>query len=138
VRYDDGDDLTILSSGAGQLRLAGNVAPLQSLVRLHIRATDVTLAARKPVQLSALNVLEGVIETMAAADASSLTVTLRCQRCLISSRITRFSAKTLKLTPGARAYAIIKAMSLRSQTLSPPATAGHGETDGRSAIPGNG
>ena len=120
TRHDQDNDLTILSSGAGELWLAGNVAPPHTTIRLHVRATDVTLAARKPVQLSALNILEGYVESMTERDASSLMVTVQCGECRIASHITRYSAKVLGLTPGAKAYAIIKAMSVRSQTFNLP------------------
>ena len=129
TRHDQDDDLTMLSSGAGELRLAGNVAPLQSVVRLHVRATDVTLAARKPVQLSALNILEGVVESITERNASSLMVTIRCGDCGIASHITRYSAKALGLAPGAKAYAIIKAMSVQSQAFSLPSRRA-GQPDG--------
>jgi molybdate transport system ATP-binding protein len=117
TQYDQDNDLTILASGAGELKLAGHIAPPHSVIRLHVRATDVTLAVHKPVKLSALNVLEGVIDSMTSSGQSSLTVAVTCGGCLISSHITRYSAKMLELETGTKVYAIIKAMSVRSDTL---------------------
>lgn len=113
LRYDPDDDLTTLDSGLGPLRLAGSVGHAGSRFRLHVRATDVTLAATRPDGLSALNVIQGVIEKITDHGGPSVTVTVVCGEDKLQARITRFSARSLGLAPGGRVYAIIKAMAVR-------------------------
>lgn len=111
--YDANDELTLVSSPAGTLRLAGKLGADGTPLRLHVRATDVTLATEQPHKLSALNVLEGTVDTINATDGMSVTVTLLCGQARLQARITRYSAKVLDLAPGKRVYAIIKAMAVR-------------------------
>ena len=111
--YDAKDELTFVSSPAGRLRLAGRLGADGTPLRLHVRATDVTLATERPNKLSALNILEGAVEAIDVTDGMSVTVTIICGQARLPARITRYSARALELAPGKRVYAIIKAMAVR-------------------------
>jgi molybdate transport system ATP-binding protein len=110
--YDETTGLTTLSSAAGDIRLAGEIGPPGRLIRLHVRASDVTLATVRPEQLSALNIIEGVVERT-TGEGPSVTVSVRCHAIAITAQVTRYSALALGIQPGKRVYAIIKAMSVR-------------------------
>lgn len=110
--YDPATGLTTLASPAGEIRLAGQM-PEGRRVLLHVRATDVTLATRKPEGLSAINILEGIVEHVRSAEGPSVTVTVHTGEGHITSRITRYSADKLDIKPGKRVHVIIKAMSVR-------------------------
>lgn len=112
-RHDADDDLTTLDSSAGTLRLAGHVGAAGAGIRLHVRASDVTLATALPSKLSALNILKGTVVSVNAAGGSAVIVAVRCREASLSAHITGFSARSLGLAPGKRVYAIIKAMSVR-------------------------
>ena len=115
VRHD-ADGLTEIAVSAGSLWVPRIDAPAGAALRLRIRARDVTLATRRPEHLSALNVLEGVIEEIAlpepGRDAAMAEVALRCGADRIRARVTRRSLKALSLTPGVRAWAVAKAVAV--------------------------
>jgi molybdate transport system ATP-binding protein len=118
ARHDTENDLTILASNGDELRIAGHLDSTSEDIRIHIRAADVMLATAKPIGLSALNIFDGVVETMTNTGGPSVDVMIRSGSMNIAARITRFSAKRLAITPGKRVYAIIKAMSVRHPSAS--------------------
>jgi len=111
--YDETDDLTTLESGVGRLRIAGRLGSAGSRFRLHIRANDITLATDKPGRVSALNIIEGRVVSIANTTSSSASVTIACGHEHLHAGITRYSALSLGLVPGTTVYAIIKAMAVR-------------------------
>jgi molybdate transport system ATP-binding protein len=115
VRHDD-DGLTQLAVSAGPLWVPRIDAPPGAVLRLRIRARDVTLATQRPQHLSALNILEGKVEEIAPAedgrDAAMAEVALRCGTDRIRARVTRRSLQALGLEPGARAWAVAKAVAV--------------------------
>lgn len=84
---------------------------LGQVVRLHVPERDVMLSTIEPQGLSALNVLPGVITSM-AEDDGSVVVTVSCGGDEISARITSFSAQKLELLVGQQAFAVIKSVAL--------------------------
>jgi molybdate transport system ATP-binding protein len=117
VKSCDADTgLTTLESPAGELRLGGITMTSGINFKLHLRATDVTLATEKPLGLSALNILDGLVQSIDEIDGFSVTVSVKCENAIIPARITSYSAKSLGITKGRRVYAIIKAMSVRSHS----------------------
>jgi molybdate transport system ATP-binding protein len=113
LSYDATNDLTTLDTDAGRIYVAGRIADAQGVFRVHIRATDVMLATAKPSHLSALNMFSGTVATVSEARGPSIDIAVQTGGSMIAARITRFSAKRLKLQPGKKVYAIIKTMSVR-------------------------
>jgi molybdate transport system ATP-binding protein len=111
--YDAANDLTTLSSPAGEVRIAGQLAAAGGSYRLHIRAADVMLATTRPQDISALNIFEGVVTALNELPGAALEVRIEAGSSFISSRITRFSAKRLGIVPGTAIFAVIKTMSVR-------------------------
>lgn len=81
-------------------------------VRLHIPARDVMLATSRPSGLSALNILEGTIDAIAADGEGMITVRVGCSGDVIHARITALSGERLALAPGKAVFAIIKTVAL--------------------------
>lgn len=119
--YDVDSDLTILSSGAGDVRLPGRLPSPTPNVRAYVRATDVMLSTAKPQSLSALNIFEGVVESVTRTQGPSVDVQVRTGTDAITARITDFSARRLGLERGKRVFAIIKAMSVQKPSVNPEA-----------------
>ncbi|MEO0682849.1 MAG: molybdenum ABC transporter ATP-binding protein [Pseudomonadota bacterium] len=111
VRHD-ADGLTELSVSGGRLWAPRVSAEPGAALRLRIRARDVTLSARPPEGLSALNVLEAVVEEVAAGEGPMLEVALRCGRDRLRARITTRSAEALGIAPGRRVWAVAKAVGV--------------------------
>jgi molybdate transport system ATP-binding protein len=107
------DGLTVLHSAAGSIRLPGEVARRGSTVRLHVRAGDVALATARPEHISTLNILDGRVLSIVEAGESAM-VSIRCGSVTLQARVTRHSVRMLGLCPEKQAYAIIKAMAVRS------------------------
>ncbi len=109
---DPSHELTTVRVGRERLRIAGVSATPGSRLRLHIAARDVMLATSRPVEISALNVLEGRILAIATEEDGSIDVRVNCGDATIAARITRFSRDALRLVPGTTVYAIIKSVAI--------------------------
>jgi molybdate transport system ATP-binding protein len=83
-------------------------------VRVRIPSRDVMLATKRPESLSALNVLEGIIQAMTGSDDATVDVAVNCGGDVILSRITSFSAERMGLETGMPVFAIIKTVALDS------------------------
>jgi len=110
-RADDGDGLSRLSCGAHHLLLPRLDAANGSEVVLQVRAGDVALSLAPPQQSSALNVMAGVVERVLEEEDAFSNVVVDAGQTLWA-RVTRRSARELKLAPGRQVYATIKAASL--------------------------
>ena len=81
-------------------------------VRVRIRARDVSIALDCPKNISILNCLPGVVAEIAQDGASSADVKIDVGGASIIARVTRHSISVLRLEPGTRVFALIKAVSL--------------------------
>ncbi len=116
-RADDGDGLSRLSCGAGHRLLLPRLdAANGDAVVLKVRAGDVTLSLEPPRHSSVLNVMDGVVERVLEEeeDEAFSDVVVDVGQTLWA-RVTRRSVRELKLAPGRRVYATIKAASLFSE-----------------------
>jgi molybdate transport system ATP-binding protein len=109
---DTESGLTTLHSIAGDLYVAGLDLPVASKVRVRIRARDVMVAASAPKDLSALNVLEGIVAEIGPTDGGAAELRLECHGAPLLARLTRHSIDRLGLAPGRRVYAVIKAVAI--------------------------
>jgi molybdate transport system ATP-binding protein len=106
--------------GLATVRLEGGVplfVPATGLaagetVRLRIPARDVLVATMRPEGLSALNILDGTIETIEPDGEGMASLVVSCGGDRIRARITAFSAARLGLVPGLSVYAVIKTVAL--------------------------
>lgn len=116
-RHDDTFGLTQLRSRAGLWTLPHIDAAVGAHLRLRVRARDVMLAKVKPADLSALNVMAGVVSEVAASAGTSVELRLDCGGDTLIAEVTRFSADRLGLVPGTAVFALVKSVVLdrRSQ-----------------------
>ncbi|MCQ0971928.1 molybdenum ABC transporter ATP-binding protein [Paracoccus sp. TK19116] len=110
VRAHHPDGVTELDAGGLPLFLPTLAAAPGDRLRLRIAAPDVMLAAEAPGQISALNLLPGVVDGI-RQDGHSVLVRLMTDAGPILSRITERSARALQVQPGARLVAIVKSFS---------------------------
>ena len=107
------DGLSELAFPGGTLLVPMLKGALGKRVRLRIRARDVILALDRPVGISALNCLDGVIRDIRDdAEDGHLQVALDCGGTTILSRITRRAGRLLALAPGKPMHAVIKSVNL--------------------------
>lgn len=107
---DIADGITILRSAAGEWCLPRVEARVGATIRVRVRARDVMLATTRPVGISALNVLEGVITAIEPGGRSEVLVTLTCGGERLFARITQRSLRMLNLASGQSVFAVIKAV----------------------------
>jgi molybdate transport system ATP-binding protein len=119
-RHDDTAGLTELISRAGRWRLHRIEAPVGARLRLRVRARDVILARRAPTDISALNILPGVVADIGARDTPVIEVRIDCNGEALIARLTRYSAEQLNLAPGLPIFAVVKSVSFDSRNLGGP------------------
>lgn len=119
-RQDEGDGLTHLSFGDGELVVPRLDLPAGHRLRVRVRARDVALALSRPPDCSILNVLHGVIDEIGQDSGPLVDLKVRIGRHAIWARVTRRSLRALGLQPGTPVYAMIKAVAVDRHALSRP------------------
>jgi molybdate transport system ATP-binding protein len=122
-RHDAAFGLTELRSRAGLWRLPRLDSPIGARLRLRVRARDVMLAKSAPADLSALNIVPGVVADMAAAGSTAgpiVEIKLDCNGDVLIARLTRYSVERLGLVRGQRIHALVKSVALDRRDLSGP------------------
>ena len=115
--HDRAYGLTRLAFSGGQLLVPHVALPLGTPLRLRIRARDVAIALSPPKDTSILNVIEVRVEDMARDEGPMVDVLLDAGGATLWARITARSAAALELAPGARVYALVKAVALDRHSL---------------------
>lgn len=88
------------------------------VVRLRVRARDVTLATKIPEAISTRNILHGTIDSLSPEPETAFTeavIAIGPQR--LRARITREAADSLGLAAGSRIYALVKSASFDRRGL---------------------
>jgi molybdate transport system ATP-binding protein len=111
ARHDDAFAMTVLSSGAGEIRVPRLELAKGAPVRLRIRARDVIIATERPHGLSALNILPGRVAAVGEGEGGSVEIHIDCNGTPILSRVTRQSLQALDLKPGRDVFAVVKTIS---------------------------
>ncbi len=125
---DASNGLLRVRVGHGELRLqvAKLGLPAASLglgakLRVHLLARDLIVATRPPQHVSVRNILSGVITAVTGDDADSDLVAIDIGGTVIMARVTKAATRELALEPGLSAWALVKAVSLRSHSFAAPA-----------------
>jgi molybdate transport system ATP-binding protein len=106
------DGLTELDAGNIPLFLPRIAAEVDTRVRVRIAAHDVMLARVRPVGLSALNMLPGVVREIRTGEGPGAMVALETPAGRVLARVTRRSALALGLAEGVEAVAVVKTVSV--------------------------
>lgn len=120
----EADGLTRLEGATGPLWLPHVNGTEGETVRVRIMAHDVILSRTAPQGLSALNVIEGVIESVLSGDGPGAMVTLAVGQERLLARVTQRSVSALGLAAGQGCFAVVKTMAVA------PKNVGH-EDEGR-------
>lgn len=115
AHHDDG--LSELVAGDARLFLPRIPRAVGDELRIRIPAQEVILSDRKPDGLSALNVLEGRVDTIRAGEGPGAIVSVRTTAGMVLARITRRSVAALNLQPGMTCFAIVKTVALAPQDV---------------------
>jgi len=113
-----GYGLTEIEHPSGAIWLAGPAGPVGREVRVVVRATDVTLATRKPQDISVRTILTGTVGEIEKDDGPlvAVTVDLKDHGHLVAMT-TRMAADELALKPGDPVFALIKTVALDERSI---------------------
>jgi molybdate transport system ATP-binding protein len=121
---DPSSGLMRVQLGHGELKVEPVNVAVGAKLRVQLLARDLIVATREPRQLSVRNILTGVVTTVTSDDADSDLVAIDIGGTLIMARVTKAASRELALAPGLRAWALVKAVSLRGHSFAaPPAIA---------------
>ena len=116
-RHDFNYDLTHLRLDNLEVSvpISRSLSPGDS-TRIRIRARDVSIATKRPENMSIRNILEGQIDSIEEIeDSPFVEISVRCgTSTLIKSRITRAAVDSLKLQVDQAVFALIKSVSFDS------------------------
>ncbi len=118
---DAGDGLSALATSAGTLLLPRLEAPEDTLLRVRILASDIILSKDRPDGLSALNILPATVLAIQEGVGPGVAVALRSGEDRLVARVTRRSARAMKLAPGGKCFAVIKSVSVAPGNIGVPA-----------------
>ncbi|WP_037317201.1 molybdenum ABC transporter ATP-binding protein [Ruegeria halocynthiae] len=111
------DGLTELDAGGARLFLPRIQHRVGEGLRIRIPAQEVILSTKQPEGLSALNVLEGVVDTIRAGEGPGAIVSVKTPAGSILARVTRRSVAALGLAQGRPCFAVIKTVALAPQDV---------------------
>lgn len=115
--HDPAFALTELEFGGGTLRIPLLDVPVGTLLRLRIRARDVSLALTPPSDISIQNVFKATIVAIGSETGPQIDLRLDAGGAAVWARITKRALMTLKLEPGREIYAMIKAIAVDRHSL---------------------
>ena len=120
-RHDERFGLTELRSRAGVWRLPRLDADVGARLRLRVRARDVMLAKSAPTDLSALNVLPGVVADIGAARGADRGGPARLRRRGVGRALDALLGRSgWGSRRACRCYALVKSVALDRRSLSGP------------------
>jgi len=115
--HDRDFGLTELAFSGGRLRVPHVNLPVGTMLRLRIRARDVSLALDVPRRTSILNAIPAVVRDIGTEAGPQVDLRLDAGGTTFWARITRRSLFDLNLRPGAPVTALIKAVAIDRYSL---------------------
>ncbi len=117
IDHDARYGLSEISVEGARLYVAGKPLQQGSAIRLRIKARDVSIALKPPVDISALNILPCVIEQILVEEGPHVELLLRLGQQVLRARITRRSLDLLNLEPQMQVYAMVKSLSINRRMV---------------------
>jgi molybdate transport system ATP-binding protein len=111
--------VTRLEFAGGQFIIPQRQARPGAPLRLRVRARDVSIATEFPRGVSVQNILPAVIETLEPVQAHQIMLRLRVGPSLLLARVTQDAVARLGLAPGAKVWAMVKAVAFSAPSGGP-------------------
>ena len=115
--HDAEHQITTLAFEGGELVVPFLDAAVGERVRARIRARDVSLALRRPTEISILNILHGRVSSIDVETGPIVDVQLAIGGAALTARITRRSLEQLGIRAGQEIYALVKAVSFDRRSV---------------------
>jgi molybdate transport system ATP-binding protein len=118
-RYDNEYGIASLSFAGGAFQVTAPGLKTGDRLRIRVRARDVSLATTRPRDVSVLNIFEGIVGAVSNAQAPQVDVSIDVGGATIWSQITRKSLDELAIAPGAKVFAMVKAVAIDRPAIGP-------------------
>lgn len=112
IQQDPDYALTTVRLNEQTLRVPYIEAAKDAIVRVRVRARDVSISRQPLLESSIINSLAGVIREVVPESGPYAEINIEVDGQLINARLTRWSVDRLQLRPGDRVYAQIKSIAL--------------------------
>jgi molybdate transport system ATP-binding protein len=117
--------LSKLDFAGGSLLVPQRSEPLGHLLRVRLRARDVTVATEAPRGFSAHNILAARLDSITPAESPhEVLLRLSVGETPLLARVTRDSVGRLRLAPGLRVWAVVKSVAFDHAGPGPSGDAG--------------
>jgi molybdate transport system ATP-binding protein len=116
-RHDPEYHLTTLGFDGGELVVPRLEVSIGDRVRARIRARDVSLSVRRPVDMSVLNVLAARVTGIEDTTGAFVDLQLAVGGATLLARITRRSLHQLDIRVGQQLYALVKTVSFDQRSV---------------------
>lgn len=110
--HDAARGLTVVATPAGAFRLPLLQRDAGARVAIRVAARDVSIALARPEAISVQNMFDVVVDEVRAAAPHVARLALRAGEGRLVAEITADAVARLKLTPGAKAVALVKSVAL--------------------------
>lgn len=118
VAHDMAMCLTQVDVGGLPFEMPFLDAPVGTVLRLRVRARDVTLATARPEGISTRNILKGtILRLMPEAETAFSEVLVDLGPAHVQARVTHAAVRDLGLKEGSGVYALIKSVSFDRRAL---------------------
>jgi molybdate transport system ATP-binding protein len=115
--FDSSSNLTRVRVGHGELNVQTRGLAAGTSLRVQLLARDIIVSTQPPRHLSVRNSLEGMVTGIHGDDEDSDLVTIDIGAAEILARVTKAATRDLSLRAGARAWALVKSVSLRGHAF---------------------
>ena len=119
IGIDDEYGIAALSFPCGEFLVTAPGLEAGDRLRIRVRARDVSLATKRPQDVSVLNVFEGTVVEITDTGQPQADVSVDVGGATVWSQITRKSLDDLAIRPGSTVYAMIKAVAIDRPAGSP-------------------
>jgi len=109
---DDAFGIATLSFAGGVFQVAAPDLRTGDRLRIRVRARDVSLAIKRPIDVSVLNIFEGTVSSVSNTGKPQADVSVDVGGAIIWSQITRKSLNDLRIQPGSKVFTMVKAVAI--------------------------
>jgi molybdate transport system ATP-binding protein len=117
ARHDAERLLSTLAFDGGELHVPRIASSVGERVRARILARDVSLALRRPMDISILNILGGTVKAIGEQSDAIVDVQVTIGAALVNARLTRHSVRDLDIRVGRQVFVLVKAVALDQRTF---------------------
>jgi len=114
---DNENGLAMIAFDSGTFCVPSKHLKVNARVRVRIRARDVSIALKKPEDISVLNIFPGVVQHISNNQETQVDLSVKIGGEVIWAQITRKSLNDLQIKPGSSIFVMVKAVAIEQTIL---------------------